>query len=121
MQQILLAYDLPKETVTAIMMLYKNKRALVCLPDGDTDFFDIIAGVLCDNTPLADPHYLNQPNYSWPLESSSGFSHLWPDILHAFANTPNTQPRGWKKKKNKQLSPSAKKEEICNTSVHSVD
>ena len=36
----------------------------------------------CDNTPPADPHYLNQPNYSWPSESSSGFSHLWPWVFH---------------------------------------
>ena len=42
MEQILLAYDLPKETATAIMMLYKNMKALVCLPDGDTDFFNIV-------------------------------------------------------------------------------
>ena len=29
-KQILLAYDLPKEMVTAIRMLYKNKKAVVC-------------------------------------------------------------------------------------------
>ena len=32
MEQILLAYGLPKEIVTAIMMLYKNMKAMVCLP-----------------------------------------------------------------------------------------
>ena len=45
-KQILLAYDLPKETVAAIMMLYKNTKVKVCSPDGDTDYFDIVAGVL---------------------------------------------------------------------------
>ena len=43
-KQILLAYRLLKETVAAIMMLYKNMKVKVCLPDGDTDYFDIVAG-----------------------------------------------------------------------------
>ena len=46
MEQILLAYGLPKEIVTAIMMLYKNKKVNVHSPDGDIDFFDIVASVL---------------------------------------------------------------------------
>ena len=50
MEQILLAYGIPKETVNAIMMMYKNTRAKVRSPDGDTDFFDIIAGVLQGDT-----------------------------------------------------------------------
>ena len=37
MEQKILAYDLPKESVTTIMMLYKNAKA----PYSDTDFFDI--------------------------------------------------------------------------------
>ena len=45
MEQILLAYGLPKETVAAIMMLYKNTKVKVRYPDGDTDYFDIVAGV----------------------------------------------------------------------------
>ena len=44
MEQILRANGLPKETVTAIMMLYRNTKAKGCSPDGDTDF-DIVAGV----------------------------------------------------------------------------
>ena len=44
MEQILLAYGLPKEIVTAIMMLYKNMKAIVHSPDGGKDFFDIVAG-----------------------------------------------------------------------------
>ena len=46
MEQILLTYGFPKETVAAIMMLYKNMKVKVCSPDGDTDFFDTVAGVL---------------------------------------------------------------------------
>ena len=46
MEQILLAYDFPKETVTAIMIFYKSIKAMVYSSDGDTDYFDIVAGVL---------------------------------------------------------------------------
>ena len=42
MNQILLAYSLPKETVTAIMMFYKNTNAKVYSLDCDTDFFEIV-------------------------------------------------------------------------------
>ena len=44
------AHSLPKETVAAIMMLYKNTKVKVHSPDGDTDYFDIIAGVLQGDT-----------------------------------------------------------------------
>ena len=50
MEQILLAYSLPKETVTAIMMLYRNTKGKVRSPDRDTDYFDIVAGVLQGDT-----------------------------------------------------------------------
>ena len=45
MEHILLAYGLPKETVTAIMILYRNTKMKVRSPHGDTDYFDIVAGV----------------------------------------------------------------------------
>ena len=45
MEQILLASDQPKETVAAIMMLYRNTKVKVPSPDGDTDYFDIVADV----------------------------------------------------------------------------
>ena len=35
MEQILLAYDLPKETVAAITILYRNTKMKVRSPDGD--------------------------------------------------------------------------------------
>ena len=50
MEQILLAYGLPKETVAAIMILYKNTKVKVRSPDGDTEYFDIVAGVLQGDT-----------------------------------------------------------------------
>ena len=46
MEQILVPYSLPKETVTAIMMLYKNTKVKVRSLEGDIDYFDIVAGVL---------------------------------------------------------------------------
>ena len=46
MEQILLAYGLPEETVAAITILYRNTKVKVRSPDGDTEYFDIVAGVL---------------------------------------------------------------------------
>ena len=39
-----------KETVAAIIMLYRNTKVKVRSPDGDTDYFDIVAGVLKGDT-----------------------------------------------------------------------
>ena len=50
MEQILLAYGLPKETVAAIRILYRNTKVKVRSPDGDTEYFDIVAGVLQGDT-----------------------------------------------------------------------
>ena len=50
MEQILVAYGPPKETVAAIMMLYRNTKVKVRSPDGDTDYFDIVARVLEGDT-----------------------------------------------------------------------
>ena len=50
MELILLAYGLPKETVAAIMILYRNTKVKVRSPDGDTEYFDIVAGVLQGDT-----------------------------------------------------------------------
>ena len=48
MEQILLAYCIPKATVAAITILYRNTN--VRSPDGDTEYFDIVAGVLQGDT-----------------------------------------------------------------------
>ena len=50
MEQILYAYGLPKETVAAIMVLYRNTKVKVRSQDGDTDYFEIVAGVLQGHT-----------------------------------------------------------------------
>ena len=46
MEKILLAYGLPKETVAATMILYRNTKVKVRSPD----YFDIVAGVLQGDT-----------------------------------------------------------------------
>ena len=50
MEQIILAYIQPKETVAAIMILYRNTKVKLRCPDGDTDYFDIVAEVLTGDT-----------------------------------------------------------------------
>ena len=45
MEHISEAYGIPNEIIKAIMIMYKNTQAFVRSPDGDTEFFDIIAGV----------------------------------------------------------------------------
>ena len=50
MEQILLAYGLTKETVATITILYRNTKVKVLSPDGDTEYFDIVAGILQGDT-----------------------------------------------------------------------
>ena len=50
MEQVLLAYGIPKETVAAITILYRNTKVKVSSLDGDTDYFNIVAGVLQKDT-----------------------------------------------------------------------
>ena len=50
MEKIILACGLPKETVAVKMMLYRNTKVKVCSPDGQTDYFGIVAGVLQGDT-----------------------------------------------------------------------
>ena len=49
MEQILLFHDLPEETVAAVV-----RKVKVSTPDKDTDYFDIIAGVLQGDTLFAN-------------------------------------------------------------------
>ena len=46
MEQILLAYGIPKETVAEITILNRKTKVKVRSLDGDTEYFDIVAGVL---------------------------------------------------------------------------
>ena len=50
MERILLAYGLAKETVAAIMILYRNTKLKLLSPDGDTDYYDILVGILQGDT-----------------------------------------------------------------------
>ena len=42
----ILACGIPQETVTAIMMFYKNTKEIVLSPDGEANFFAIVIEVL---------------------------------------------------------------------------
>ena len=50
MEQIFLAYGLPKESIINKMFLYKNKKAMFSSPNSDTDFFGITTRVLQGDT-----------------------------------------------------------------------
>ena len=56
MEEIQLAYGLPKETVAAIMMLFINTKVKVRSPKGGLHYFNFVAGVLQRDTlaPLLD-------------------------------------------------------------------
>ena len=50
MLAILRAYSIPEKIVNAIMETYRNIKAKIRSPDGDTDYFVILAGVLQGDT-----------------------------------------------------------------------
>ena len=50
MMAILRAYDIPEKLVQAISLMYDKTRARVITPDGETEFFEILAGVLQGDT-----------------------------------------------------------------------
>ena len=50
LMEILKAYGIPTKIVDAINILYKDTEAQVITPDGDTEFFRILAGVLQGDT-----------------------------------------------------------------------
>ena len=50
MEQILLAYDIPKETLEDIIIFYRNTKVKVRSPGGDTDYFVIGVGVVQGDT-----------------------------------------------------------------------
>ena len=62
-QGLWLAYYLPKETVTTIMILYKNIKAIIRSPDGDTGFIEINGGNLQEDT-LAAYLFINCLDYA---------------------------------------------------------
>ena len=46
-----------KDTVAAITIIYRNTKLKVRSPDGDTEYFDIVAGVLQGDTLAPKPLY----------------------------------------------------------------
>ncbi len=50
MEKILLGMGSFQKTVTVIMMLYKDTKAIICSPNSDTDFFNIVSGILQGST-----------------------------------------------------------------------
>ena len=60
MEQILLEYGIPKETVAAITILYRNTKVKVRSPDGDTEYFDIVAGVLQEHAGSVSLYHLSR-------------------------------------------------------------
>ena len=50
MMKILQAYDTPPNMLKARGKLYENTRAKVITPDGETDYFEVKAGVLQGDT-----------------------------------------------------------------------
>ena len=54
---------------------------------------------MCDNIPLADPHYLSFLKLPMAIDLSRVFSHHWPEVFHISLRIRKTQPRGWKKRK----------------------
>ena len=50
MEQILLEYGLTKKIVAGITILYRNTKVKVRSPDGDREYFDIVAVVLQGDT-----------------------------------------------------------------------
>ena len=50
MLKILKAYDIPPNLLKAIDLLYQDTKATVLTPDGKTDSFDIVAGILQGDT-----------------------------------------------------------------------
>ena len=50
MLKILRAYGIPEQLVNAIGQMYENTRAKVISPDGETDLFELLAGVLQGDT-----------------------------------------------------------------------
>ena len=53
MEQILLAYGVSKETVAAIMILYRNTKVKVSSPDRGTEDSTIVVGILQGDTPTS--------------------------------------------------------------------
>ena len=50
MFEILGLYGIPSEIINAIKVLYSNTKSTILTPDGETEHFDILAGILQGDT-----------------------------------------------------------------------
>ena len=50
MFEILELYGIPSEIINAIKVLYSNTKSTTLTPDGETEHFDILAGILQGDT-----------------------------------------------------------------------
>ena len=65
--QILLAHDLPKEILKAIIMFCSNTKVKVCSPGGHIDFFDTVASIREGDTLVL---YLFKTSLDYVLQTS---------------------------------------------------
>ena len=86
MEQILLAYGLPKETVAAITILYRNTKVKVRSPDGDTEYFYIEAGVI-DKIRENGFELTEKSSRRCPAKTITDADYA--DDIEILANTPN--------------------------------
>ena len=90
LMEILRAYGIPEKVVLAINILYTDTLAKVLSPDGDTDLFEILAGVLQGDT-LAPYLFIIALDYAMRIatkdELSVGFtltkarSRRYPEVI----------------------------------------
>ena len=75
--EILASYGVPDKIISAIQVLYLSTTAQVLSPDGETDLFEILAGVLQGDT-LAPYLFIIALDYVLRIatrdESSVGFT-----------------------------------------------
>ena len=74
LMSILRAYGIPEKLVCAIAIMYTDTIAKVMSPDGETDFFDILAGVLQGDT-LAPFLFIIVIDYIM-RKATEGYEHL---------------------------------------------
>ena len=69
MEQILLACGIPTETVAAITILNRNTKVKLRSPYGDTEYFDIVTGVIQGDTQAP---YIFIISLDYALRTSTG-------------------------------------------------
>ena len=76
--QILRAYDIPEKQIDAIGLLYQGTKART--PDGETDFFEIQAGVLQGVV----QSFYGKKSVNLPLIATEGFSTVLDSAMYPY-------------------------------------